>query len=356
MVQGGHGHLSIWQLNATDCSNYYRNYIEVVRLPSLSSKVVIKIVMEIFARYGVADTVVTDNGPQFSGANFARFAQSWGFEHVTSSPHFAVKWQSWKCRKNHKTFVSKVQIDNMFKFVALLNWRNTPSKGLEVSPSQHLFDRRCKTLLPIIESLLKPRYALAGEILSMRASKVKQAYYYNRHVKSLKPLNHGDIVCMCLPLCLNNNKEWLGSGLVLGQVALRLFEVEINRNVYCRNQCHLLAPQCSLEEGIAILPSKGEVTIEKQDQQQHKPQQSMGVVLDSNHVDARTLAGDVSELVMPVHRSECAKSQAQQYGFEEWLLLFFALNVCTLPSQNKSRIPQNLFSSQLLHFEISSNN
>ena len=28
----------------------------------------------------------------------------------------------------------------------------------------------------------------------------------------------------------------------------------------------------------------------------------------------------------------------------------------TLPGQNKSRIPQNLFSSQLLHFEISSNN
>ena len=46
-----------------------------MRLPSLSSKVVIKSEMEIFARYGVADTVVTDNGPQFSGANFAGFAE-----------------------------------------------------------------------------------------------------------------------------------------------------------------------------------------------------------------------------------------------------------------------------------------
>ena len=128
---------------------------------------------------------------------------------------------------------------------------------------------------------------------------------------SFKPLNYGDIVHMCLPLCLNNNKDWLGSGPVLGQVTPRSYEVEINGNIYHRNRRHLLVPKCSLEEGIAILPSKGEVIIEKQDQQQHKPQQSMGVVLDSDRVDARMPAGDVSELVMPVCRSEHAKSQTQ---------------------------------------------
>ena len=186
-----------------------------------------------------------------------------------------------------------------------------------MTPAQHLFGRHCKTLLPISESLLKPRYAQAGEILSIRASKAKQAYYYNRHVKPLIPLNHGKIIRMHLPPCSNNNKEWLGSGPVLGQVAPRLYEVKINGNIYHRNRCHLLAPQCSLEEGIAILPSKGEVTIEKQDQQQRKPQQSTGVVLDSDHVDVRMPAGDVSESVVPVRRSEHAKSQTQRYGFEE---------------------------------------
>ena len=58
----------------------------------------------------------------------------------------------------------------MSEFVALLDWRNTPSEGLEVSPAQHLFGRRCKTLLPITESLLKPRYAQAGEIYSTGAT------------------------------------------------------------------------------------------------------------------------------------------------------------------------------------------
>ena len=44
--------------------------------------------MKIFSRHGTADTVVTDNGPQFVAEEFADFAESWEFEHVTSSPHY----------------------------------------------------------------------------------------------------------------------------------------------------------------------------------------------------------------------------------------------------------------------------
>ena len=59
--------------------------IKVVRLTSMSLKALIKSAMEIFARYRVPDTIVSDNGPKFSGPDFAGFARSWGFEHVTSS-------------------------------------------------------------------------------------------------------------------------------------------------------------------------------------------------------------------------------------------------------------------------------
>ena len=41
-----------------------------------------------FARFGVADILVIDNAPNFTSAEFAVFAKTWAFEHVTSTPHY----------------------------------------------------------------------------------------------------------------------------------------------------------------------------------------------------------------------------------------------------------------------------
>ena len=70
-------------------SDYYSSYIEVSRLTTVTSKAVIKALKEIFARFGIPDEVVSDNGPQFSSAEFAVFAKTWSFAHVTSSPTHA---------------------------------------------------------------------------------------------------------------------------------------------------------------------------------------------------------------------------------------------------------------------------
>jgi len=45
-------------------SDYYRSYIEVSRLTTVTSKAVIKAIKEIFARFGIPDEVVSDNGPR----------------------------------------------------------------------------------------------------------------------------------------------------------------------------------------------------------------------------------------------------------------------------------------------------
>ena len=86
-----------WQKVATDifewekCSyllmvDYYSRFIDVTRLGGLSTEAVIGAVKGIFARHGVPEEVVSDNGPQFSLRTFQNFSREYGFEHITSSP------------------------------------------------------------------------------------------------------------------------------------------------------------------------------------------------------------------------------------------------------------------------------
>ena len=42
----------------------------------------------IFARHGIPEIVVTDNGPQYSSQTFTAFADAHGFTHRTRSPRY----------------------------------------------------------------------------------------------------------------------------------------------------------------------------------------------------------------------------------------------------------------------------
>ena len=133
--------------------DYYSNFIEVAHLKTTTSRTVIKEMKEIFARYGIPDTVVSDNGPQFSSAEFATFAATWGFVHTPSLPHYP---QSNGKAENAVKTIKECKESGQSEFVALLDWRNTPTEGIGASPAQRLMGRRCKTLLPMAGTLLQP--------------------------------------------------------------------------------------------------------------------------------------------------------------------------------------------------------
>ena len=69
-------------------ADYFSNYWEIDCLGTTksASKVINKLKAH-FARHGIPETVVSDNGPQFDSEEFADFSQKWDFEHTTSSPH-----------------------------------------------------------------------------------------------------------------------------------------------------------------------------------------------------------------------------------------------------------------------------
>ena len=62
----------------------YSDFIEVKDLHENTSTAVIEFLKEQFSRYGIPDTLATDNGPQFISQKFRQFSQDWEFLHVSS--------------------------------------------------------------------------------------------------------------------------------------------------------------------------------------------------------------------------------------------------------------------------------
>lgn len=64
--------------------DYFSDFFELDILTDSSAMTVIDCLKQQFARHGIPDTVISDNGPQFKSADFHTFACDWEFEHATS--------------------------------------------------------------------------------------------------------------------------------------------------------------------------------------------------------------------------------------------------------------------------------
>ena len=136
--------------------DYYSKYMEVSKLNTVSSREVILKLQEVFCRYGIPKTVVSDNGPQFAGWEYKKFAAEYGFTAIHSSPHYPrSNGQAERAVQISKQMIKKSEHENQNINIALLNYRNTPIAELNASPAQILFCRRLRSKLPAIEAKLK---------------------------------------------------------------------------------------------------------------------------------------------------------------------------------------------------------
>lgn len=177
--------------------DYLSNFLEIDRLHDLTSKTVIKKLKAHFARYGIPNSVISDNGGQFTSDDFKKFSKAWDFEHFTISPkHSQSNGKVESAVKAAKRLLKKCKKAKSDPYMALLELRNTPTQGLGTSPAQRLHSRRTRTLLPTSNSLLVPRGAdiLNRERSQMKHLQKKQTDNYNRHAKDLPTLAEGDVV------------------------------------------------------------------------------------------------------------------------------------------------------------------
>jgi len=61
--------------------DYFSKYLEVIKLGTITSRSVIDGLKAMFSRHGIPETVISDNGPQFSSHEFSVFATLYNFTH-----------------------------------------------------------------------------------------------------------------------------------------------------------------------------------------------------------------------------------------------------------------------------------
>ena len=183
--------------------DYYSSFFEVNQLSSLSSERVIEVCKQHFARYGIPEIVISDNGTQYSSEQFRDFSEQYQFEHVTSSPHFPrSNGKAEKTVQIAKNLLKKAKREGSDPYLAILNYRNTPIDGLDASPAQMLMHRRTRTTLPTASKLLKPK-VVPNVHENLKRKQETQKRYFDRGTKQLPLLKQGEKVKMRLP-----NKTW----------------------------------------------------------------------------------------------------------------------------------------------------
>ena len=129
--------------------DYFTKFPIVRELTNTSSAEVAKEFRYLCGILGRPSIIISDNGPQYTGASFKRFISEWDINHTTSSPHYpqsnglaertvgTVKHIIIKCIE------SKTDID-----IALLHLRATPIDCKTSSPGELLHKRQIQTPLP----------------------------------------------------------------------------------------------------------------------------------------------------------------------------------------------------------------
>ena len=191
-----------WQRIATDlfhwqnkeyilAIDYYSRYIEIMKLEKTDSEAVINALKSMFARHGIPESVMSDNGPQYASQLFQSFAKEYNFISVTSSPRYPqANGEDERAVRTIKNLLNK----SPDPYRALLAYRNTPLHN-SYSPAELLMSRRLRSDIPVDPNTLLPSVPDA-DLIQYREDAYKAKMKVNfdtRHkAKELPPLSEGD--------------------------------------------------------------------------------------------------------------------------------------------------------------------
>ena len=133
--------------------DYYSRWFEVVEMRSTTSAKIISSLRPIFARWGIPESLRTDNGPQFVSDEFQSYLSEIGTEHRLVTPYWPQA--NGEVERQNRTLLKSLKIayaegtswrDELLRL--LVAYRSTPHTTTGRSPFEMMCGRQMRTKLP----------------------------------------------------------------------------------------------------------------------------------------------------------------------------------------------------------------
>lgn len=174
----------------------HSKWLEVVHMTSTTASKTIEVLRGLFAAYGLPEECVSDNGPQFTSAEFQGFLKNNGVKQTLVPPYHpasngaaersvqTLKASLLKQVLSEGPAANKTPLQHQLANF-LLMYRSTPHAVTGCTPAELFLKRQLRTRF----SLLRPDRAKF-----MEAKQAKQKAYHDRPSSVLREFNEGDLV------------------------------------------------------------------------------------------------------------------------------------------------------------------
>ena len=184
----------------------------------------------LFARYGLCEEIVSDNGPQFTSDEFAQFCARNGIRHIRTAPgHPQSNGQAERYVDTVKSALTKgLQqggrvADVLYKF--LFVYRSTVHPTTNSSPAELFLKRELRTVL----DLLRPNAADASQTARKRYQvnfdrHTKQEFYHSGDKVIVRDFRHDP-----------KKVKWT-AGVLIERFGSRLWSVQVDNQTWRRHE------------------------------------------------------------------------------------------------------------------------
>lgn len=180
--------------------DYFSRFTEAIVMRTITARLTIEALHETFSRFGVPESIRSDNGPQFISNEFKSYCEEYGITLLRTTPYWPQA--NGEVERANKTILKHLKISqetdsqdwkwDLRSF--LLMYNSTPHASTGMAPSTLMFGRVLRDKLPAFGEV-----TLRSEQEAIRdrdwERKLKDAEYTNvrRHAKSSE-LREGDVV------------------------------------------------------------------------------------------------------------------------------------------------------------------